>query len=400
MNRREFVAAASLVPLAAAMGMPLYARSAFAQSSLAVSYYGGPYKISLNCYSFNTLLTNGANGVSPGMTLADAIDFCKTNGFDAIDMQGYYFPGYPAVPSDAYIASVKDKAAASGIAISGTGVNDNFASTDAAARAADVQLVKNWVGVAAKLGAPVLRVFCGPLPSGSANSWNEVAAWTADCMKQCADYAQPYGVKIVVQNHADLLTTAAQIITLVGLVNSSNFGVLLDTGSFVTANLDADLAAALPYATNFLIKQNVENDLPDVVNILRTGGFTGYLLLEALSGDPYTVVPKFLGEVRDAVMGTTSAASGGRPPAIDGLSITSCGARRWRIAGTGLDIGRVSFTLVDARGTMIAQPAFVKQGYGGGYAELDLKGIRPGTYYVEFFSCGNRIGVVPFLIAR
>jgi sugar phosphate isomerase/epimerase len=395
MNRREFVAAASLAPLAAALGVPLYGRGARLEA-----WYGGPYKISLNCYSFNTLLTNGAKGATPGMTLADAIDFCKANGFDAIDMQGYYFPGYPAVPSDAYIASVKDKAAASGIAISGTGVNDNFASTDPEARAADVQVVKNWVGVAAKLGAPVLRVFCGPVPSGWENQWNEVAAWTADCMKQCADYAQSYGVKIIVQNHADLLTTAAQIITLVGLVNSSNFGVLLDTGSFVTADLYADLAAALPYATNFLIKQNVENDLPDVMNILRTGGFTGYLLIEALSGDPYTVVPKFLGEVRDVVNGTTSASAGCRVQAIPGLSIASCGPRRWRIAGTGLDFSRVSFALVDTRGTMIAQPASVKQGYKGGYAELDLKGIRPGTYYLELISCGNRIAAAPLLIAR
>jgi sugar phosphate isomerase/epimerase len=398
MNRREFVATLSSVPLAAALGLPVYGRGASAQRSFA-SWYGGPYKISLNCYSFNTLLTNGAKGVSPGMTLADAIDFCKTNGFDAIDMQGYYFPGYPAVPSDAYIAGVKDKAAASGIAISGTGVNDNFASTDPAARAADVQVVKNWVGVAAKLGAPVLRVFCGPVPAGWENQWDEVAAWTADCMKQCADYAQSYGVKIVVQNHADLLKTAAQIVTLVGLVNSSNFGVLLDTGSFVTVNLNADLAAALPYATNFLIKQNVENSLPDIMNILRTGGFTGYLLLEALSGDPYTVVPKFLGEVRDVVKGTTRVAQECRPPAIDGLSITACGPRRWRITGTGLDMGRASFALVDARGITIARPAPAFHARGKGWVELDLAGIAPGTFFLECFFSGNRVDIIPLTLA-
>jgi sugar phosphate isomerase/epimerase len=399
MNRREFVAAVSSVPLAAALGVPVYGRGANAQASSA-TWYGGPYKISLNCYSFNTLLTNGAKGVSPGMTLADAIDFCKTNKFDAIDMQGYYFPGYPTVPSDTYIAGVKDKAAASGIAISGTGVNDNFASTDPAARAADVQVVKNWVGVAAKLGAPVIRVFCGPTPTGWENRWNEVAVWIADCMKQCADYAQSYGVKIVVQNHADFLKTADQIITLVGLVNSTNFGVLLDTGSFVTANLNADLAAALPYATNFLIKQNVENNLPAIMNILRTGGFTGYLLIEALSGDPYTVVPKFLGEVRDVVNGTTPAAAGFRASENHRLSIFACGPRRFRVCGTGLDMSRASFALVDARGIIMARPAPAFNARGDGWAELDLGRVAPGTYFLDCFSSGNRIGVIPLIIAR
>jgi sugar phosphate isomerase/epimerase len=315
-------------------------------------------------------------------------------------MQGYYFPGYPAVPSDAYIAGIKDKAVASGIAISGTGVNDNFASTDPAARVADVQVVKNWVGVAAKLGAPVIRVFCGPVPSGWENRWNEVAVWTADCMKQCADYAQSYGVKIVVQNHADLLKTADQIITLVGLVNSGNFGVLLDTGSFVTANLYADLAAALPYATNFLIKQNVENSLPDIMNILRTGGFMGYLLIEALSGDPYTVVPKFLGEVRDVVNGTTRAAAGVHVPANHRLSIAACGPRRFRVGGTGLDMGRTSFALVDARGITIARSAPAFHACRNGWAELDLGRVTPGTYILECFSCGNSVDVIPLVIAR
>jgi|GEM_PF-730671 sugar phosphate isomerase/epimerase len=391
MNRREFIAAASMAPLSAALGMHAFGRGA--------AWYGGPYKISLNCYSFNTLLTNGAKGASPGMTLAQAIDFCKTTGFDAIDMQGYYFPGYPAVPTDEYVAGIKDKAAASGIIISGTGVNDNFASTDAAARAADVRLVKNWVEVAAKLGAPVLRVFCGALPAGWENRWSEVAAWTADCIKQCADYAHSYGVKIVVQNHADLLKTGDQIRTLAGLVDSPDFGVLLDTGSFVTANLFADLAAALPYATNFLIKQNVENDLPDIVNILRTGGFTGYLLIEALSGDPYAVVPRFFGEVRDAVTGTTAALKGSMARRDGGIIVTAGGPRRFRVSGGGEDFGRASFALIDARGTVIlreTRPAAAARDW----ADFEADGVPAGAYFLECVSGGRRIRVFPLVVGK
>ena len=273
--------------------------------------YGGNYKVSLNCYSFNTLLINDINGVSPRISLLDLLGFCATNKFDAIDIQGYYFSGYPAVPADSFVNDVKTRASDLGLAISGTGVNNNFASTNAAARAADVQLVKNWIGVAAKLGAPVIRVFSGTMPAGYEQKWDEVAAWMADSLKQCADFGKQNGVRVIVQNHADMLQTADQIIKLVQLVNSDNFGVLLDTGSFVTANLYADLASALPYATNFLIKQNVENNLSQVMAILRDGDFQGTLLIEALSGDPLVVVPTFLKEVRDAIAQTTPAHEAG-----------------------------------------------------------------------------------------
>ena len=68
------------------------------------------------------------------MTLADAVDFCATNGVDALDATGYYFPGYPNVPTDNYIYALKRKAFVNGVAISGTGVRNNFAVADEAAR--------------------------------------------------------------------------------------------------------------------------------------------------------------------------------------------------------------------------------------------------------------------------
>ena len=46
------------------------------------------------------------------MTLEQAIDFCADLGFEAVDPTGYYFPGHPAPPTDAYLQTIGDSSAA------------------------------------------------------------------------------------------------------------------------------------------------------------------------------------------------------------------------------------------------------------------------------------------------
>ena len=60
-------------------------------------------KICLNAYSFNRPLTAGK------MTLDDVVDFCAMHNVGALDATGYYFPGYPKVPSDESIYSFKKR---------------------------------------------------------------------------------------------------------------------------------------------------------------------------------------------------------------------------------------------------------------------------------------------------
>jgi sugar phosphate isomerase/epimerase len=126
---------------------------------------GVKIKIALNAYSFNRPLTAGK------MTLDDVIDYCAMHNIDGVDTTGYYFPGYPNVPTDEYIYNLKKKAYLSGVTINGTGVRNDFALTDASSRKGHIQLVKDWTKVASKLGANVIRVFSGrELPKGTCST--------------------------------------------------------------------------------------------------------------------------------------------------------------------------------------------------------------------------------------
>ncbi len=266
----------------------------FAQNKLEIVRAGkADIKISLNAYSFTKPLLNYAKGRGNGqnsMTLFQLMDWSAEQRFDAVDLTGYFFPGYPDVPDDEFIYSVKRYAHLSGLDISGTGVRNNFADPDPAKRAADVKHVKEWIDVASKLGAPVIRIFAGPVPEGYENKWDEVAKYMAASMKECADYRKLKGVLVGVQNHGDFLKTADETIKLVKMVNSDWFGIIVDTGYFITDDPYVDIEKVMPYAVNFQLKESVfgaastvKTDLKRIMEIVKRSGYRGYMPIETLS---------------------------------------------------------------------------------------------------------------------
>ncbi len=323
-NRRDFIKSASILPFAAAtiagLGNPL----ALVAAEEPVKRSGGSQlKVSLNAYSFNKMLNDNLKGRGPGVTLLQVMDFAAKCKFDGFDATGYYFPGYPELPADSYVKALKQKAADLGLGISGTGVRDNLTTSDKAVRAAGVQHIKEWVEVAAHVGAPVIRVFADT--QMRAMTWHDVAkgctreqvqAWIADDLRQCADHGKQFGVCIGVQNHGDFLQTGEQLMTLIGAVGSDFCKPIVDTGYFKTSDPYADMAVVAPHAVNWQIKQSpfgedsdVPTDLVKLVRIVRNSGYHGYLPIETLSPkgkpyDPYTVVPAFLKQLRDAIAQT------------------------------------------------------------------------------------------------
>lgn len=318
-SRRDFLRNASMIPLVAAAGVGF--GSAAASARQPIQRVGGSnLKISLNAYSFSKALNDHIKGRGPGMTLFDLLDFCAEHNFDAVDPTGYFFPGYPAVPEDEYINKFKRRAFQLGLDISGTGVRNDFATADKAIRAAGVRHAKEWVEVAAKLGAPVLRVFAGAQPAG--HDWDETAKWMADDLRECAEHGQRFGVLIGVQNHGDMLKTGDEVNKIVDLVDHDWFGVIVDTGYFMTKDPYVDIAKVVPYAVNFQVKEspfgkesNVRTDLERLVRIVHDGGYRGYLPIETLSlpdrpYNPKALVPQFLAELRGAL---AQVARAGKP---------------------------------------------------------------------------------------
>ena len=312
-NRRTFLQGA-LCATGAIAGLPALAQTGGKRQVL---------KTSLNAYSFNKMLNDRIKGRGEGITLIQVLEFAAKTKFDGFDPTGYFMPGYPARPADAYIDELKKRAADLGVGISGTGVRNNFTTADKEVRAQGVKHIKEFVEVSARLGAPVVRVFADT--QMRAQDWHgvsngatrqQVLDWIASDLHDCAEHGKKYGVKIGVQNHGDFLQTGKQLLELVKAANSPFCGPIVDTGYFKTPDPYVDIAEVAPHAVNWQVKQSVlgeESEVPTdmikLLKIVRKSGYSGYLPIETLSPqgkpyDPFKVVPDFLAQLKKAIAET------------------------------------------------------------------------------------------------
>jgi sugar phosphate isomerase/epimerase len=250
-----------------------------------------------------TTLLNGS------MTVEDMLAFCAANGFDGVDITGYYFKGYPQVPADEYLFAIKRKAFSLGIEISGTGVRNDFTIADKTKREQEVTLVKNWIEVAAKIGAPVIRIFAGTQKNESI-AREQVTEWMLKDIQTCVEYGKQHGVIVGLQNHNDFIQTADQVIKIIETINSEWFGLILDTGSYRVFDAYEEIAKSIKYAVNWQVKENIfingaeqETDLDKLMGIIRSSGYKGYLPIETLgAGDPKIKIPALLARLKKAMM--------------------------------------------------------------------------------------------------
>jgi len=315
-NRRDFLRRAGL--LAAAAALPASRASADFRPIPRIA--GANLKTSVNAYSFFELLEANAKDPATGVDLFGVCDFCAKQGSDAVDLTGYFFPGYPKAPTDEYIVRLKRHAFDCGLDISGTGVRNDFTAADKAVREEGIQRIKTWIEVAAKLGAPVLRAFADSQPpfkdwheSSGGASRETVEGWAAEALRECAAHGEKFGVVVAVQNHGDFTCTGEQHLSLLRRVDSRWCAALVDTGRYLSDDPYADIALVAPYAVNWQIKETLDSsttgariDLGKLLGIIRKSGYRGYLPIETLSMkrpdyDSYTEVAKLLAGVRAAI---------------------------------------------------------------------------------------------------
>src|SRR5664279_5297965 len=100
-TRRRFLQCAALLPCAAMAGAPL-ARASAALAPIRREG-GASLKPTLNAFSFVELLNAHLKDASQGIDLFAVCDFCAKLDMDAVDLTGYFFPGYPQAPEDSYL---------------------------------------------------------------------------------------------------------------------------------------------------------------------------------------------------------------------------------------------------------------------------------------------------------
>ena len=259
-------------------------------------------KLSLAAFSYRDSLT----GPKKTMDLFGFVDLAADLGLDAVELTSYYFP--ESVTS-LYLNRLKQHAFLQGLDISGTAVMNDFCLPAGFAADKEVNHVRTWIGHAAELDAPMIRVLSGNWLQGTPDV--ELEQRVVQRIESLLPYAAEKGVIVALENHGGGVTvTGDQLLRLVRAIKGPNFGVNLDTGNFHGPDPYAEIAQAAPYAVNVQVKTEIRRrgkskeaaDLARVITILREAKYSGYVVLEYNAPeDPKTAVPRYVKTLRSLI---------------------------------------------------------------------------------------------------
>jgi sugar phosphate isomerase/epimerase len=248
-------------------------------------------------YSFRTELE------SKKMSYDDLVRLAVDLNTDGLDLTVYWFPD----TSDSFLIPLRRLAYKSGVEIYSISIRTDMCQPTPELREKELATVKQYVDAAEKLGASHIRVFGGRVPKEATE--DQAAEWVVDVLRRASDYSGRKGVILGLENHGGITERADRIIQIVRKVDSPWVGINLDTGNF-NRDVLAQIEKCVPYAVNVQVKAQMRmedgsrapQDWSRIIQMLRAGGYKGYLALEYEAKEPApTAVPRLMTKLQDMI---------------------------------------------------------------------------------------------------
>ena len=191
--------------------------------------------IGTSSYSFQPYISRGE------FAQIDSIKKAKELGFEAIEFTE--LSPYNGLSDIEYAKLIKKTADELDMKISAYAVGANLARRDKAKLDAEIERLKHCVDVAFELGAKYMRhdvMSCYE----DFSSFDEALSTIADATREVCEYAQTKGIMTLIENHGHICQDPDRIERLIGAVNHKNYGLLLDTGNFLCADVPSVYAVS------------------------------------------------------------------------------------------------------------------------------------------------------------
>lgn len=255
---------------------------------------------------------------------AACIDLAAEMGFDGVEI---LLRQIGENPDHALVTKLKRRAFVNGLCLMGLSTHQTFLTPDADKRKRNVDLTKNQIEVAARLGIPTMRVNTGTW--GTSGSFDKLMAnkgveppvagytdedgykWCIDALGECAKAAEKAGVVLGLENHWGLGRTPEGLLRIVRAVGSPWLKVTLDTGNFLADPYDK-LEQVAPEAVLVQAKTyyggglwyTLDLDYDRIARLLAKHKYAGWVSLEFEGkDDPKAAVPRSLDLLRKAFGG-------------------------------------------------------------------------------------------------
>jgi len=223
-------------------------------------------KIGCTSWSYHRAIEQGRTNMKEWVKLC-----AEQLNIDGIELLDVHFPS----TSNRFIKEIKKMAIDLGLTICCVDVSNNFGIINEHKRTDEIEKVKKWIDIAAKFGAPILRVFAGWPEDEDEESWNRMI----DSLTKVSDYAEEIGIVLGLENHnhKGFIKTGDDILRIMEQVNSRWLAFLLDTGNFVdglrSIEKTAHLAVHVHVRLANLDKGGEEKEILDILNRVKYRGF-------------------------------------------------------------------------------------------------------------------------------
>ena len=277
-------------------------------------------RYSVSLYSFFSAIQKGE------LTPLDCVAKAAELGFDAVEAVDFVNFHGDFEERKVQALELKQAAADQGLAISSLAVGADFLNGCQGDTEKEIQRVKEWVDLAALLGAPRMRHdITQGVQGAKAQSYESLVPVLAEAVGEVAEYAAQKGVGTMTENHGYFSQDSQRVERLYTAVNHPNFGLLCDMGNFLCADEDPALAVArvAPYtryvhAKDFLWKSFYSDDPGEGAFRSRSGNF----LRGTIIGQGCVPVKQCLGILKAAGFdGTIAIEFEGLEPPVEGVRI-------------------------------------------------------------------------------
>ena len=178
-------------------------------------------KLSLQSLSYRDTFAAGE------LDLFGIIDKAAEFRLDGVDIHFAHFGS----TADCYLRKVRRACIDRGLSICYIGVSNNFGAVGDELQS-QIDNMKHWIDVAARLGSPMVRAFGAWIPGDE----TEESVWPrlVDATRQVAEYGQRRDVIVGLHNHNHgcVPATGDQVLRLIADVDNPYYSHILDTGQY------------------------------------------------------------------------------------------------------------------------------------------------------------------------
>lgn len=251
--------------------------------------------------------------------LPKCLDLAASMGFDGVEILHRQMED----ESNGALQKVKRHAFSLGLDLMGFSTHQGFLSPDEEKRARNIEMTREQIELAYRLGIPTMRVNTGtwgtsknfddlmekrgiedPLPG---HTDEDGFGWVIEAFEKILPKAEECGVVLGLENHWGLGRTPEGLRRIVDTIDSPWLRITLDTGNFFEDPYDklAALAAdtVLVQAKTYQgggVWFDVDLDYGRVAQVLRDADYRGYLSLEFEGkADPMEAIPESLALLRE-----------------------------------------------------------------------------------------------------